>query len=76
MQKLKMCIFLSIQYSLCAGPLTDLEWKILRAKEAPGAGAYELRPKSVSGGQFNMSNPKSDIEWKIHTAKQMPGPGQ
>lgn len=65
---------------------TDVDWKILFAKQIPGPGYYDIdhngtpNPSAknttgtASGIRFN-SRGKTDLDWKILTASQLPGPG-
>jgi hypothetical protein len=56
-------------------PKSDIDWKILKARNSPSPGDYDLKSSKVSGGGFSLAKPKTDIEWQIHKAQQSPGPG-
>ena len=58
-------------------PKSDVDWKIHRAKQVPGPGAYGLLDsKKLLGGRFSTCSPKSDVEWEMLRASKIPAPGQ
>ena len=56
-------------------PKSDVEWSILRAKELPGPGQYQMDESRGANMQaFGNFDPPSGIEVVIARASKLPGP--
>jgi len=55
-----------VMFFLFSSYASDLEWKILRAKETPGPGGDWALPSTLAGGfHFSHAASKSDLDWAV-----------